>query len=63
VITAIRHAYRVLLQSRLNTTDALARLEAEPLIPEVRVLVDFNPLGARGVVLKRATRHHLSEEA
>src|SRR5204862_2805947 len=40
-IAAIRHAYRVLLQSRLNTTDALARLESEPLIPEVQVLVDF----------------------
>jgi UDP-N-acetylglucosamine acyltransferase len=63
VIAAIRHAYRVLLQSRLNTTDALARLEAEPLIPEVRVLVDFIRSARRGVVLKRATRHHLSEEA
>ncbi len=63
VIAAIRHAYRVLLQSRLNTTDALARLEGEPLIPEVRVLVDFIRSARRGVVLKRATRHHLSEEA
>jgi UDP-N-acetylglucosamine acyltransferase len=63
VIAAIRHAYRVLLQSRLNTTDALARLESEPLIPEVRMLVDFIRSARRGVVLKRATRHHLSEEA
>jgi UDP-N-acetylglucosamine acyltransferase len=63
VIGAIRHAYRVLLQSRLNTTDALARLEEEPLIPEVRVLVEFIRSAKRGVVLKRATRHHLSEEA
>jgi len=63
VIAAIRHAYRVLLQSRLNTTDALARLESEPLIPEVRVLVEFIRSARRGVVLKRATRHHLSEEA
>jgi UDP-N-acetylglucosamine acyltransferase len=63
VIAAIRHAYRVLLQSRLNTTEALARLESEPMIPEVRVLVDFIRSARRGVVLKRATRHHLSEEA
>src|SRR5207245_7762527 len=41
VIAAIRQAYRVLLQSRLNTSEALARLEAEPMIPEVRVLVEF----------------------
>jgi UDP-N-acetylglucosamine acyltransferase len=62
VIAAIRHAYRVLLQSRLNTTEALARLESEPMIPEVRLLVDFIHTAKRGVVLKRATRHHLSEE-
>jgi UDP-N-acetylglucosamine acyltransferase len=63
VIAAIRHAYRVLLQSRLNTSEALARLEAEPMIPEVQVLVDFIRSARRGVVLKRATRHHLSEDA
>jgi len=62
VIAAIRHAYRVLLQSRLNTTEALARLEAEPMIPEVRALAEFIRTAKRGVVLKRATRHHLSEE-
>jgi UDP-N-acetylglucosamine acyltransferase len=63
VIAAIRHAYRVLLQSRLNTSEALARLEAEPMVAEVRVLVEFIRSAKRGVVLKRATRHHLSEEA
>src|SRR6185503_4848737 len=39
---AIRRAYRVLLQSRLNTSSALARLESEgPHTPEVRALVEF----------------------
>jgi len=61
-IAAIRHAYRVLLQSRLNTTEALARLEAEEMTPEVRVIVEFIRSSKRGVVLKRATRHHVSEE-
>jgi UDP-N-acetylglucosamine acyltransferase len=63
VITAIRQAYRVLLQSRLNTSEAVARLEAEPLIPEVRVLVDFIRTARRGVVLRRASRHHVADEA
>ena len=63
VISAIRHAYRVLLQSRLNTSEAVARLEAEPMIPEVRLLVDFIRSAKRGVVLKRASPRHTSEEA
>ena len=32
------------------------------MVPEVRVLVEFIRSARRGVVLKRATRHHLSEE-
>jgi UDP-N-acetylglucosamine acyltransferase len=63
VIAAIRQAYRVLLQSRLNTSEALARLEAEPMIPEVRVLVEFIRTARRGVVLRRASRHHVTDEA
>ncbi len=63
VIAAIRQAYRVLLQSRLNTSEALARLEAEPMIPEVRVLVEFIRSARRGVVLRRASRHHITDEA
>ena len=62
VIGAIRQAYRVLLQSRLNTSEALARLEAEPMIPEVRLLVDFIRSAKRGVVLRRASRHHVTDE-
>ena len=53
-IAALRRAYRVLLQSRLNTSAALARLEAEgPLSPDVRLLVDFIKASKRGVVLRR----------
>jgi UDP-N-acetylglucosamine acyltransferase len=63
VISAIRHAYRVLLQSRLNTSEALSRLEAEPMIPEVQLLVDFIRTAKRGVVLKRASPRHTSDEA
>ena len=63
VIAAIRHAYRVLLQSRLNTTEAVARLESEHMSAEVRTLVEFIRSSRRGVVLKRASRHHISEEA
>ena len=54
-VAAIRRAYRVLLQSRLNTSEALARLEADgPASPEdVRALVDFIRSSPRGVILKR----------
>jgi UDP-N-acetylglucosamine acyltransferase len=63
VVAAIRQAYRVLLQSRLNTSEALARLESEPMLPEVRALVDFVRTAKRGVVLKRASRRHVAEES
>ena len=62
-IAAIRHAFRVLVQSRLNTTAALERLEAEPAVPEVRALIEFIRGAKRGVILKRHSRHHVSEEA
>ena len=56
-IAAIRQAYRLLLQSRLNATDALARLEAEgPHTPETRRLVEFIRCSSRGVILKRQSR-------
>ena len=62
-IAAIRGAYRVLLQSRLNTSEAVARLEAEtPLPPEVLEIVRFIKTAQRGVILRRATRRHLAEE-
>jgi UDP-N-acetylglucosamine acyltransferase len=56
-IAAIRQAYRVLLQSRLNTSEAVARLEAEgPFTPEVRVITEFIRSSTRGVILKRRRR-------
>jgi UDP-N-acetylglucosamine acyltransferase len=61
-VAAIRHAFRILLQSRLNTTDALSRIESEPMIEEVRGLVEFVRGAARGVILKRAHRLQHDEE-
>jgi UDP-N-acetylglucosamine acyltransferase len=56
-LAAIRQAYRVLLQSRLNTSAALARLEeSAPHPPEVQLLIDFIRSSKRGVILKRHRR-------
>jgi UDP-N-acetylglucosamine acyltransferase len=57
-ITQLRHAYRYLLQSKLNTTRALAQIEQDESLaaPEVRYLVDFIRTSSRGVILRRATR-------
>jgi UDP-N-acetylglucosamine acyltransferase len=53
-IEAVQHAFHVLLLSRLNTSDALARLQADgPDTPEVRLLVGFIQTSRRGVILKR----------
>ena len=61
-VAAIRQAYRVLLQSRLNTSEAVARLEASgPETDEVRALVEFIRSSRRGVILKRASRRHAGE--
>ncbi len=62
-ITAIRRAYRILLQSRLNLSDAVARIEAEgPHTAETRLLVDFIRSAKRGVISKRRHRPSASEE-
>jgi len=57
-ITQLRHAYRYLTQSKLNTTRALAQIEQDESLsaPEVRYLVDFIRASQRGVILRRATR-------
>jgi UDP-N-acetylglucosamine acyltransferase len=53
-VTAIREAYRVLLQSGLNASLAVARLEAEgPHTAEVRTILEFIRSSPRGVILKR----------
>jgi UDP-N-acetylglucosamine acyltransferase len=57
-ITQLRHAYRYLLQSKLNTTRALAQIEQDSALtaPEVRYMVDFIRASQRGVILRRAGR-------
>ncbi len=61
-MAAIRQAYRILLQSRLNTSLALERLAASgPLTPEVQQLLDFIRASRRGVILKRRRRPETDE--
>ena len=57
-VAKLKQAYRYLLQSKLNTTAALARIEkdAELDVPEVRLLVDFIRGSQRGVILRRPTK-------
>ena len=57
-ITQLRHAYRYLMQSKLNTTRALAQIEQDATLtaPEVRYMVDFIRSAQRGVILRRAGR-------
>ncbi len=62
-LASLKEAYRILLHSQLNTTEALARLEAEgPDTPEVRAIVEFVRSSPRGVILKRRRRHVGVEE-
>jgi len=61
-IAQLRHAYRYLLQSKLNTTRALTQIEQDNTLsaPEIRYLVEFIRASQRGVILRRPTRR--SEE-
>lgn len=54
-IGRLKQAYRHLLQSRLNTSQALDRIDSESHLdgPEVRYLVDFIRTSKRGVNLRR----------
>lgn len=54
-IAAIRSAFRILQQSKLNVSQALARLQEEPVNEDVRLLADFIRSSTRGVVIKRAS--------
>ena len=51
----LRAAYRYLLQSKLNTTKAIARIEQDDALKcaEVDYLVDFIRTASRGVILRR----------
>jgi len=57
-IAQLKLAYRYLLQSKLNTTQALAQIEQDDSLsaPEVRYLVQFIRTSQRGVILRRPTR-------
>jgi UDP-N-acetylglucosamine acyltransferase len=59
-IAAIKQAFRTLMLKRLNTSAAVAHLEAEgPFTEDVKGLVAFIKSSRRGVILKR--RHRLPE--
>jgi UDP-N-acetylglucosamine acyltransferase len=57
-ISQLKRAYRYLLQSKLNTTRALAAIERDASLTarEVAALVDFIRTSKRGVILRRPTR-------
>ena len=57
-ISQLKRAYRYLLQSKLNTSRALVRIDQDPALtsPEVRYLVDFIRSSKRGGILRRPTR-------
>ena len=58
VIGRLKRSFRYLLQSKLNTTGALQRIEQDLKLacPEVQYLVEFIRTSKRGVILRRATR-------
>jgi UDP-N-acetylglucosamine acyltransferase len=57
-VRSIRHAYRLLIQSRLTTAEAVERLVQDgPHTPEVEGLVAFIRSSRRGVIVKRRRRH------
>jgi UDP-N-acetylglucosamine acyltransferase len=57
-ISQLKRAYRYLLQSKLNTSRALAAIERDESLSarEVAALVDFIRTSKRGVILRRPTR-------
>jgi UDP-N-acetylglucosamine acyltransferase len=57
-VNKLKRAYRYLLVSKLNTSRAVSRIEADPSLacPEVEYLVDFIRRSDRGVLLRRPTR-------
>jgi len=63
VITKLKRSFRYLLQSKLNTTNAMLEIERDPSLacPEVACLLDFIRSSQRGVILRRSSKR--SEEA
>ena len=58
VINKLKRTFRYLLQSKLNTTSALKRIEQDRSLacPEVQYLLEFIHTSERGVILRRAMR-------
>ena len=58
VITKLKRTFRYLLQSKLNTTSALRRIEQDRSLAcdEVHYVINFIRSSQRGVILRRATR-------
>jgi UDP-N-acetylglucosamine acyltransferase len=58
VITRLKRSFRYLLQSKLNTTNAMLQIERDPSLAcaEVRCLLDFIRNSQRGVILRRSAR-------
>jgi UDP-N-acetylglucosamine acyltransferase len=58
VIAKLRRSFRYLLQSKLNTSTALQRIQEDPTLQcaDVQYLIDFIRTSQRGVILRRATR-------
>jgi UDP-N-acetylglucosamine acyltransferase len=57
-VSRLKRAFRYLLQSKLNTSQALEEIESDPALasPDVDYLVRFIRTSRRGVTLRRATR-------
>ena len=58
VVQKLKRCFRYLLQSKLNTTNALRQIEHDKTLacPEVEYLVAFIRSSSRGVILRRASR-------
>ena len=58
VITQLKQTYRYLLNSKLNTSRALIKIDADETLTctDVRYLVDFIRTSERGVTLRRTNR-------
>ena len=54
-LTKLKRAYRHLLSSKLNASQALRKIESDPGLscPEVEYLVSFIRTASRGAILKR----------
>jgi UDP-N-acetylglucosamine acyltransferase len=47
--TALRHAYKILFREGLAISNAVAKVEKLPLLPEIRYLVQFVRTSERGI--------------